>query len=455
MKNKTAVIITLAILGIIVFLVLFLFINRSFSPAQPTEQPSPFGNTSQNREFSAATQPLIPTGERSGGSQTSPTPSQQQNNGILQKIHNGPILGFSLHTEEDGGFLEDIIRYTEANTGNMFEVNLTRPVSVTTLSGNTIIQGKQSVWGAHGAVNVIQYTDETNETIYSYLTTLGNGIENTTENGSTTATSTNTKAVTVAGRPLPATISSITISPNEMFLFYLQKETNGTVGYIETIETGTKNVVWRSALQHLQVYWPEQDTIYIATNPSLQGDSIVWSIDTPTEEVTPLITDQVGVQILPTNEMLAYSYYDTESGVMIAKVLNTTTGDVSQLPLGADVAKCAWGNTSYIYCAIPPNIHRETYLEDAQRGVVMPGDILWRFNVATGAAKQILTPEDESGFAMSIVDMEVNDSETFLLFREYSDDSIWRVLLPEDGWLFTEEETVEQAATSTPPQETE
>ena len=85
----------------------------------------------------------------------------------------------------------------------------------------------------------------------------------------------------------------------------------------------------------------------------------------------------------------------------------------------------------------------------------MPGDILWRFNVATGAAKQILTPEDESGFAMSIVDMEVNDSETFLLFREYSDDSIWRVLLPEDGWLFTEEETVEQAATSTPPQETE
>jgi hypothetical protein len=455
MKNKTAVIITVAILAIILFAILFLFVGQTRQPADNRQNDNPFGNTDTVRNIGGATTPLINTGA-TGTAATKLTTNQDTQNtthtGILQKLHNGPIVGFSLYSIEDAGFMEDGIRYTETNTGHMFAVNLTRPVAVTPLSQNTIVRSKRSVWGQHGKSTVIQYLDDNHDTVYTYLYT--------TEQGTTTATSTTTTTTTaVQGRPLPINIVSVALSPDEQFLCYITKTEGGSVGYIETIATGSKTEVWRSPLTHLSVYWNTLDTIHIATHPSVQADSMVWALSPENKTITTLIADQKGIQILPDkNKTIAYSYYDPQTSLMVAKILDTETGTVTQLPLAIDVSKCAWGQSTFLYCAVPQNIHQESYLKNTAQGFVTAGDVLWRFDITTGGAKQILVPEDESGFAMSMRDLEVSDRETFLVFKEYSDYSLWRVLLPEDGWIVPEgvnpqptESTATSSATSTTP----
>jgi hypothetical protein len=455
MKNKTAVIITVTLLAIVLFAILFMFFGQSQQSKSSRQPSNPFGETDTVRTFETAATPLIPTNTFSGGtgSATGVTPPQESpttHTGILQKLHNGPVTGFSLYSTEDAGFTEDNISYTESNTGHMFTVNLTRPTAITPLAQNTIVRNKRSIWGTDGKSTVTQYLDDNHETIYTYLYTVAHST--------TTATSTTSATPTAQGRPLPTNITAVAISPDEQFLVYLTETEEGSVGHIETIATGSRSEVWRSSLTHLSVYWNTQDTIHIATHPSVHADGMVWALSPQDGTILPIITDQKGVQVLPSaNTLLAYSYYDTQASLMVTRMLDTETGTVTQLPLASDVSKCAWGNRNFLYCAIPQNIHRTSYLKDVAQGFVTAGDVLWRFDITTGGAKQILVPEDESGFKMSMRDFEVSDRETFLVFREDGDDSLWRVLLPEDGWILpesTEPQTedvvrVPPAATST------
>jgi hypothetical protein len=273
----------------------------------------------------------------------------------------------------------------------------------------------------------VRYLDESNENIFSYLGTFAT---------SSASGSDQTAVPTLTGRPLPNNIMTASFSTDNASLLYFDTSSEGSEAYIESVSTGARAQVWSSPLRQLTARWGAKNSIVVYTNPSLDAPGAVWLLDPNTWRARLLLADQraLAAQISPLGDRLLYSMQEGEGNIYSLRVLDIETNNITMLPLPTLAEKCVWqaGGSQYVYCAVPKNMQTKEYLTEWYMGGLPSNDVLWRFNVNTGAAKRIIDPTEEAGSELDMIDLAIDPTNTYLTFRTKQEESLWAVHLPRE-----------------------
>lgn len=424
MRNKFFIlgagVVIILLLGVV--FVMFFFGNKP----QDTASENPFPDTSDERPFPVAPNNTEDTNDVVTGWQAASTQTIGQNVPLLRRISTGPAIGPTIYTSPVGN--EAYVRFVLRNGGKPYETPLARITEPKQLSDREVLRVGDVQWSPNGVSQLVRYTNDVHEEIFSFLGTFPN--ENAVQ-----ATGTSRINETPSGRPLPNGIVSATFSPKGDSLFYIMGlEEQGSRGYVESVTTNNRVEVWSTPFSGITAHWGAPDSIIVYNNPSITAEGAVWSIHAKTFAVTPLLGGEFGLsaRINTKGTHLLYTLYDAVASVYSLRMLDMETGLINYLPLPTIAEKCVWGiaNPMEAYCAIPRNMDTKDYLQKWQLGTLLSDDVIWRFDAVTGLAKMVLDPKEYTGETFDIIDLSIDTNDTFITFRTRKNEMIWAVQLP-------------------------
>jgi Tol biopolymer transport system component len=244
-------------------------------------------------------------------------------------------------------------------------------------------------------------------------------------------------------RQIDNNIRTAAFSPDGTQLFYLVEASNGTVGFLESVQTGTKAVMWKSVFKNLTVSWTSDNNIIIYSNPSSHLEGAVWSLNPSSGSTRVLLTKELALsaKLSPSGNKLLYSLQEDESGAFSLRVLDLNEGKFRVLPIDTMTEKCAWGpnESSNIYCAVPRESVGGDFLEDWYMGADYTDDVIWKLNVNSGSANMLLDPRETTGEEFDVVDLQTDPHEGYLIFKTRVNNALWSLKLPEEEKPTTEE----------------
>lgn len=413
MRNKNF------ILGIGFILIITLIAIVSVFLYTPKDQVmvdngDPFGDTTALRRGTTTTDAgvfgdvteLLGT---SGGATAQPAPQ-------LRLLSEVPVSGAGVYSSVVGSSSVEYVRYVEKTTGNIRETPLATVVASSLLSQKTLLRVAHAFWSPNGRSLAILRFNETSDVIFGYL-------------GLLTAS---TSQAMLEGRPLPNDIISTAFSPNSSAVAYLLAKGDGTTLFVEQTQTGTRKELWSSPLKNLTIRW-DSTNIMVYTNPTSHTVGVVWLIDPVSGKATKILGGEnaLAAKGRADGSKILYSLFE-QAGVPSLRVRDLTTSNVTYMPMATVVEKCAWGpvGTSYVYCAIPRAPLGKGFVDGMYQGIVATDDVLWRFNVDTGEASQLIDLFDTLKVRLDVEYPMVSNDGQYLIFKTRKNDYLWALQLP-------------------------
>jgi hypothetical protein len=339
---------------------------------------------------------------------------------LLRLIADAPVSGAGVYTKAIGTTTAEFVRYVEKTTGNVRETPLATIVEPTLLSNKTLLRVAHTLWSADGTSLLMQRLNEASDMVFTYLGLLS------------TASS---SEMVLSGRPLPNDIISTVFSPDNLYLAYLLLTDKGTTLFVEQVQTGERREVWTTPLKNLTLRW-DSTNIILYTNPTSAAAGVVWLVDMGTGKVSTLMggDDALAVKERLDGSKVLYSLRE-KSGVWSLRVRDLVSSEVTYLPMATLAEKCAWGpvNTSYVYCAIPRSPMGKEFVDDVYQGTVATDDVLWRFNIMTGEATQLIDLYAQVKVRLDVASPLVSNDGQFLIFQTRKNDYLWALQLPVDA----------------------
>jgi len=437
MRNNNIIFAAIGILLAIILLFILVFTLGGESK-DVVKDTSDFPDTGGNSEFPTGGRAGLTSGTENTGD-VKPETDNQSTSSPLRLITKEPVSGAIALDKRNGIRTGPYVRYVERATGNIRETPLDHIEEPTTLSTKTILRVSEALFAENGSTTVLRYLNEAGDTIFSYLGTL-----TTTAVTSDSSADPATSKTELRGRPLPNNIISLAFSQDGGSLFYLQRTDKGATGFLESIATGERSELWSSPFKNLTASWGGA-TIAVQLNPTPEAVGTVWLIDRASKRVTTPLTPQYGLAALisPRGTHLLYSFNETQGGTPLLRSLALKTNEVQYLSMATLVEKCAWSEDErYLYCALPRTQYsvRADFVERWNQGLEASDDALWRFDVTTGTAKELIDPHEVTKSSFDIVSLSVTPREEYLVFRTRYGNKLWGFELPEE----------EGEATSTP-----
>lgn len=434
-SNK--LILSLIFLGFFLIVLIFgvmLFAGREEVVVE--EEGNPFGEIDETRVFSS-NQDVFGPGEYMAGT-TSEEVSFGQPVEDFRAVTKVPVIGAVVFDR----FIEDsttpVIRFTSISDGHIYETPLMVKGLEDKLSDfNTFLIGEVE-WSQGGTATVVRYLDSTERITTTYLGrfTRGNITENTLEHSS--------EKPDFTFRHLDENIRDLSFSPDGTKVFYLVESEKGLIGYIESIETGTKAEVWTSMLTDVSVNWGSNSTVLLYTNPSSVAKGAVWSINSKTYSTKVLLADEyaLSAKINEQGTKLLYSVIEKNGNIFSLRILDLETDTVTVLPFETVAEKCIWGkgDSEYIYCAVPKQPKSGDFLEDWYMGIAHTDDTVFRINTNSGNAIFLLDPKEKTKLDFDIVNLQLSPNEDYLLFISQKNNALWSLKLPEKQVISSSEE---------------
>jgi hypothetical protein len=405
-----AIILILAALGFIIF-------SPSTQEQGAPDNTNPFGDTGENRSTDYTTNDfLFGTTSEKWANQNIGSEAP-----LLRALSKWPVAGATVFENTVDGSKVEYARYVLQNNGNIFETPLATIGTENLVSNETIFRIGVVNWSLNGVTALTHYLDKTQQNITTHLRSA--------------LLSTNTDATQMfTGQILDDDIRAAAVSPSGEKIFYLKKSEDGTQGYIETVKTGIKKLVWSSALSDISTSWNTEDVVLIYTNPSSVAEGAVWALNPETGKSFVVFANTLALNAKTNNagSKILYSMQETQNSVFSLRVLDVVTNSVTHLPVATMVEKCAWGpkDSKYVYCAIPRNTVSGGYLEEWYMGMKNSDDIIWRIDTGSNTTKKILDPFEETKEHFDIEDLVVSPNEDYLVFRTRVNDVLWSLKLP-------------------------
>lgn len=312
------------------------------------------------------------------------------------------------------------LRFVDAASGNIFDA-LPNDSSVVRRS-NTLKAGPgEASWSGTDGIILRTPTNVGIETFSGIIVKEASATSSLTASAASTLTSQNPGAL--SGTDLPRNIISIAGTQDSNTIAYVAPYNGGSAVYTADRSGANTKRIWESPLSEWHITW--------------MGDSL-------------LLTQKAG------NAAPGYAYSLSLSGVATIRIANvpglTTVGNISgdilygsaldndvQLagiassksdlitpPFKTLPEKCVWGsvNTSVVYCAVPKTLPDATMPDSWYRGEVSTSDSIWRFDTKTGAVSNVYDPAQDNT-TLDILDMTVDDTESYLGFRDATSRSVW------------------------------
>lgn len=354
---------------------------------------------------------------------------------LMRKLSSEPVAGATTILRAEDGVLYPFARYIERASGHIHDSNLAALDDATTISLTTIPRIQQAVFAPMSSTTLAQYFDDSGTTLFNFLGTL---MPNDTELGED-ATLDPERDVSVAapfmvtGEFLPQDAEVFTFSPDGTELFYLTRTSDGSVGYVHSLTTNTRRMIWRHPLKQLTAAWEGPSAITIHTKPSYRAPGALYSINSETGVEDVVVSNLKGLTgtISPDGEYVVYAHTDEQFPT--TQLLYRDVSDTTVFPLVTLPEKCAWhqsATSTIIYCGVPKEtITKESFPDDWYQGKTFFNDTLWRIDVDSGEAWVVADPVAEVGQRLDIVDPHVDPTGSFIIFRSKRDNSLWSVAL--------------------------
>lgn len=392
--------------------VVLVFLLTGVQRGEQVTTQEPFANTSIERPLEESATSLDAV--RNGWMNTSAT--QDANRAPrFRVLSKEPVAGAMAFNTQQA-----LVRYTLKTNGKSYETPLATVSEATEWSKEPILRVHDAEWSRGGSGVVTRFFNSSYERVFAHLNYLPR--------------STSSSTAIQEARNLPNEVTSVSFSPDGESLFFLVADIDGTVGYLESVESGNRVEVWSSPLRGLTATWPTQEQILIYANPSLHTEGAVWLLNSSTWDARVVLSDQhaLAASMSGDGASLLYSLYEHSGNIYSLRVLDLADSDVTYVPLPTFVEKCVWGkqHTKYAYCAIPKNMNSRDLLDNWYKGVVRTDDVIWRIDTHSGVIERILDARAEVNMPFDMIDLSVDQNDSYLVFRNKRDDSLWAVELP-------------------------
>lgn len=344
----------------------------------------------------------------------------EQNHPLLRKLHAAPVAGASIFERRIPGTTtrETIVRLIERGVGHLYETTLTS-FAEKRISNETRLKIYEGIWGGGGAAVAARYADEGSGVVRTYAMTLRDRPAGADTEGA---------LVDITGVFLPENISSFAPSPDGSDrVAYVLPIANGSSEIVTSSFGGKRSArLFSSPLKEWLLSWPNRETLALASKPSEKVPGVLYFIDTRSGQPTKILGGAEGLtaRVKPDGKKVLYA--TTRGGALSLFIYDIARGESAPLSPPTLPEKCVWGEREkdVVYCGVPrvPGAG----LPDAwYQGVRSFSDDIWKFNLSTGAAELIASPEKLGGDELDLVEPLLGPSDSILVFINKKDSSLW------------------------------
>ncbi len=308
-----------------------------------------------------------------------------------------------------------LIRYIERATGHIYETNNVS-AQIKKISSVTIPKVYESLWSNDGSKVILRYLKGEEETIKTFYATIS---------------ALNAPEEALEGTFLQDNIQNITSLGTK--IYYTLKTSAGSSGITANMDGSEKTSVFSSSFSDWTSRWSSPTLITIYPRPAGSVMSAAYLLNTTNGTYTKAGNDLNGLSALANIDGTFVFLSYTSGNSIKSAIYNTKTFTTENTGIVALADKCVWSvkNKNIIYCASPTTLASGTFPDDWYKGKVSFSDTLWKIDVSTGETNEIFNPLFEVSRSMDITNLNLNQSETVLVFKNKKDQTVWRYELTE------------------------
>ena len=223
-------------------------------------------------------------------------------------------------------------------------------------------------------------------------------------------------------KSLPANIRAITMNPATEKLLYIVPNTEGIRGIRSEWDGVKPEEVFTSAITGWRLFDNASGRAVIAQNPSDEVIGYAYTLS-KNGSMEPLLKNLPGLTVLPHPSSKAL-LYGTSNGSLTLYAQVDEKASRAVLPIRTSADKCVWSPTEKLvaFCAVPQGTLPTDFLDEWNRGEFHTSDAWWRVDVGAASAELLYSP---SGFDLDAEQPAVDNSGTYLAFRNARDKSLW------------------------------
>ena len=309
------------------------------------------------------------------------------------------------------------LRYVDRGTGNIYQTFADK-IDERKFTTTIIPQVYDAYFGDSGNSVVMRYLKEGGNTIESFVGTLPKEIL-----GQDTSSSNE-----VVGSFLPENITDISLSPNNLSIFYLFDSGDNAIGVTASSYGDKKNQIFSSSFNEWLSQWPNSRMITLNTKPSYGVPGFMYSIDPSVKKMNKILGDINGLTTLtsPSGKLILYN-----NNNLSLHIYNTDTDDSVSIGIKTLPEKCVWNKMStLLYCAVPNYVSGGNYPDVWYQGEISFSDEIWMVNIENGSATKLADPTAFSGGEeIDGIKLSLDEGENYLFFINKKDSYFWELVL--------------------------
>lgn len=321
------------------------------------------------------------------------------NAGSLVQLTTKPVAG---HSFLNIGSTTNKLLYAERGVGHIYEIDIASGVE-NRISAKTFLAVTNAIFSPDGKFVV---------------------LVSETENG-TTATLENLEDG--ADYDIPSNATNLEFVSDTQ-LRYTTTNESATIGYSLDLVDITTDQVFSVPLLDINTIWRNNETL-IVSKPAPRLRGALFRVEG--NQISRVGESGYALSaIVPSFDngeyVLTRANLD-QGGVLVSEVFNELSGALKQLPVLAWSEKCIFDLVSQntLWCAASAGELSRDSQSDWFKGLVTFSDLLWKIDTVSGEATLIENLADSSGRDVDVIDVSVDQSSKFLLFKNKLDDSLW------------------------------
>ncbi len=340
-----------------------------------------------------------PAGDDQGGT---PVPVGAR----LVKITTGPIVSGMIAVDMkpvDASSSPDVaIDYIERQSGNVYSYQV-GAATLTRISNKTIPGIQTASWLPDASLAFVRYLSGTDFSTINTYALPSNGSD---------------------GFFLPQNLADVAVASTSVLT--LSSGVNGSVASLRHTDGTPISTVFTTPLSALRASFAGKNQYLAFSKPSMTLSGSAFLVDS-TGHFSRIAGPHNGLVALasPSGKWVLVSF--ASDGVMHMELVNTTTAEVTPLPIGTIADKCAWtADDTTVYCGIPVNPSADqNYPDDWYQGAVHFSDRIWKIQVAGRYAQLVLDFPEETNESLDAEALAINPTNTVLVFTNKNDGSLW------------------------------
>lgn len=295
-----------------------------------------------------------------------------------------------------------LVAYLDRESGNVFNF-MAHARTLTRISNKTLPAIQEAVWSQDASLAFVRLLEknEGGEQINTFaLPSNGDG-----------------------GYVLEKDISSLNVTGSSTLITLLPTN-GGSVATIATIAGVGARTLFTSPLGSLRLS-AGGSAVVATTKASSKSSGYSFLVAPKDGSFSRLLGPLTGLTTLvsPSGKLLLYSYL--EGGKLTLAVFDITTHTATRLPLSTLSEKCVWSSDSLsLFCSVPTTI-AGTYPDDWYQGVTASSDRLWRIDLPSRVATQVIDLQTVGAGAVDAVSLDIDKNSDVLIFTNRTDGSLW------------------------------